>query len=291
MDFEATLATIASYIPEDLDVESALSGIANYIPTEVSFVGMMQFLLVFVAGSLLLSILGRLLLGRRSSLNHSLSSVIGILFVYAVTIVVYTFKPWNLNNFLSPLPFVDFFWEYIVIFSFEVATIPEICHEVLSIIILAFLVNLLDCIIPKGKSILNWYLFRFITVIISMGLHYLFNWASVMFLPGVLVSYAPVILLVILFASLFAGILSLFLGLVLTVTSPVLGGIYTFFFSNLIGKQLSKAIFSSAIICVIVYLIGYFDFYAISISVASLLSYIPLAIVLLLLWYLVGHIL
>lgn len=291
MDFEATLATIASYIPEDLDVEEALSGIANYIPTEVSFTGMMEFLLFFVAGSLLLSVLGRLLLGRRSSLNHSLSSVMGIFFVYAATIVVYTFKPWNLNNFLSPLPFIDFFWEYIVVFSFEVATIPEICHEVLSIIILAFLVNLLDCIIPKGKSILGWYLLRFLTVILSMGLHYLVNWASVMFLPGVLVTYAPIILLVILFGSLFAGILSLFLGLVLTVTSPILGGIYTFFFSNIIGKQLSKAIFSSAIICAIVYLIGYFDYYAISISVASLLAYIPLAIVLLLLWYLIGHIL
>jgi hypothetical protein len=66
---------------------------------------------------------------------------------------------------------------------------------------------------------------------------------------------------------------------------------YTFFFSNIVGKQVSKAIFTTVILCGIVYLMGFFGYIIISITAASLITYIPLALVLLLLWYLIGRVL
>ena len=64
---------------------------------------------------------------------------------------------------------------------------------------------------------------------------------------------------------------------------------YSFFFSNVIGKQLSKAIFSSGILCVILYLMDHFSLIVIIVTPAALMTYIPLALVMLALWYLIGY--
>ena len=90
---------------------------------------------------------------------------------------------------------------------------------------------------------------------------------------------------------LFSGFVSLILGLIISINSPFLGAMYTFFFTSIVGKQVSKAVFSSAILTAIVYLMGYFGYTVISITAASLLTYIPLALVALILWYLSGHLL
>ena len=67
--------------------------------------------------------------------------------------------------------------------------------------------------------------------------------------------------------------------------------LYTFFFSSVIGKQLSKAVFTTAIISAVVLLLGEFGYTVICVSSAALAGYIPLAVVLLLLWFLIGHLL
>lgn len=283
------VAAAASYLPEGW--EQAVKHASSYLPTEVDLVNAAQFMLFFAAGSLILGVLSRVVLGKRSSLNHSLSSAIGILFIYAVTIVVYTFKPWNLEALLSPLPFVTFSGDYLVIFPIADAQFPALCTQILSLVILAFLVNLIDTFLPKGENPVTWYLLRFLTVLVSMGLNLAARWASQTYLPGVLVTYAPAILLVLLAFLMLSGVLNLILGLVISMTNPFLGAMYTFFFSNVVGKQLSKAIFSSAILCGVVYLLEHFGYTVICITAAALMAYIPLALVLLVLWYLIGHVL
>lgn len=304
MDIETTLSTIASSLPEDLgqtisnaasyipdELSQVIKHASSYLPTEIDWLTALQFMLYFAAASMILGVLSRIVLGKRSSLNHSLSSAMGILFIYAITIVVYTFKPWNLVELLSPLPFVTFSGDYLIIFPIADAQFPALCTEVLSLVILAFLFNLLDTIIPKGNGTISWFLLRFISIALSMVLHLLVRWACETYLPDVLVTYAPTILLVLLVFMLLSGVLNLILGLIIAVTNPFLGAMYTFFFSNVIGKQLSKAIFTSTILCAVVYLLEFFGYTIISITSAALLAYIPLALVLLLLWYLIGHVL
>ena len=304
MDLEPTLSTIASNIPENLDqaITTAASYIpdnwrqavkhaSSYMPAEIDLVTAAQFMLYFAVASLILGVLSRVVLGKRSSLNHSLSSAMGILLIYALTIVVYTFKPWNLEALLSPLPFVTFAGDYLIVFPIADAQFPALCTEILSLVILAFLVNLLDTFMPKGEHVISWYLLRLLSVILSMVLHVIVRWAFNTYLPDVLVSYAPTILLVLLAFMMLSGILNLILGLVISVANPFLGAMYTFFFSNIVGKQLSKAVFTSTILCAVVYLLGYVGYTVICITAAALLAYIPLVIVLLILWYLIGRLL
>lgn len=304
MDLQNTLSTITDYLGGNLgqmvaaaasylpaNWEQAVKHASSYLPTEIDLVNAAQFMLFFAAGVLILSVLSRVVLGKRSSLNHSLSSAIGILFIYAVTIVVYTFKPWNLELLLSPLPFVSFSGEFLVIFPIADAQFPALCSQLLSLVILAFLVNLIDTFLPKGDNPITWFVLRLLTVVVSMILNLAARWAFQTYLPGVLVTYAPSILLVLLVVLMLSGVLNLILGLVISMTNPFLGAMYTFFFSNIVGKQLSKAVFSSAILCAIVYLLEHFGYTVICITAAALMAYIPLAIILLVLWYLVGHVL
>lgn len=304
MDLESTLSTIETYLPESLDqafqyasayipesLGKVIKHASHYMPTEISLVSTVEFMLYFAAASLILGVLGRVVLGKRSSLNHSLSSAMGILLIYALTVVVYTFKPWNLEALLSPLPFVTFAGDYMIVFPIGDTQFAALCAEILSMVILAFLVNLLDTFMPKGNSVVTWYILRFLTVLLSMVLHFVVRWAFQTYLPEALVTYAPTILLILLAFMLLSGVLNLVLGLVISVSNPFLGAMYTFFFSSVIGKQLSKAVFTSTILIGIVYLLGFFGYTVITISAAALTAYIPLALLLLLLWYLIGRVL
>ena len=304
MNIESTLSTIAatvphevekvithasSYIPED--VKDTIRHAASYLPSEIDFMTVAQFMLYFAAASLVLGGISRVVLGKRSSLNHSLSSAMAVLFLFTVTVVIYTFKPWNLDAFLSPLPFATFSDHYLIIHPITDLQFPALCTELLSLLILCFLINLVDTLLPQGENLLSWLLLRLITVLGSFGLHFLATWAFRTYLPGALVTYAPMILLGVLLILLLSGVVSLVLGLVISVTSPFLGAMYSFFFSNIVGKQISKSIFTAGIICGILYLMERFGLVVILITPAALLTYIPLALILLVLWFLIGRIL
>lgn len=282
-----TVSQAVSYFPEEL--RQVIRHASSYVPAEIDLMSAALFMVYFAAAVLVMGVLSRAVLGRRSSLNHSLSTVMGILFVYAVTVVVYTFKPWNLEALLSPLPFVTFSGDYLIVLPIADAQFPALCTQVLSLVILAFLVNLIDSLMPRGSGIFSWYLLRFVSVCLSMGLHLLVHWAVNTYVPQLLLTYAPAVLLILLAFMLLSGVVSLILGLVISVGNPFLGAMYSFFFSNVVGKQLSKAIFSTVILCAIVYLLEFTGYTVISITSGALGAYIPLVILLLVLWHIIGH--
>ena len=281
---EETISALKSFIPSTEEL-------SDLIPAQLDLMTMLKFIGIFAAVSIVMSLLGRVIFGKRSSMNHALSSAMGIFFILVISTVVYVFDPRSLAQYLSPLPYVAFSGEYLVVFPLLSADFTLICDEVLSMIILAFLVNLLDTFIPKGKGVIGWFVLRFLTVVLAMGLHYAVTWASNAFLPGFLVTYAPVLLLIILVLALLMGLLKVILGLVLVAVNPLFGALATFFFSTLVGKQLTKAIFTTFILTAVVAVLNYFGTTLLCIAGTALAAYIPLLIVLLILWYLIGHLL
>ena len=138
---------------------------------------------------------------------------------------------------------------------------------------------------------IGWYLLRFLTVVLAMGLHYAFTWVSNAYLPGFLVTYAPVILLAILVLGVLMGLLNAIFSVVLVTLNPIFGALYSFFFSTLVGKQLSKSIITTFVLTAVVAALNYFGTTMLCIAGAALTAYIPLLVVLLILWYLIGHLL
>ena len=91
MDLESTLLTIAATLPQEIEqvinhasyyipgeLRAVMHHASSYLPTELSFMTVAQFMLYFAAASLILGVMSRIVLGKRSSLNHSLSSVMVI---------------------------------------------------------------------------------------------------------------------------------------------------------------------------------------------------------------------
>lgn len=249
-----------------------------------------QFLAVAVLGVLALAVVARLVFGSRSNMNHAVSSAIAILWVYIVNVVICSTGA-ELTFLLSPLPFVSISGDYLTIFPILSAEFNDICTHVLNLVILAFLMNLLDSWLPKGKKLLSWYFFRLLTVVLAICLQYVVNLLLAAFVPEGLAAVAPTVLMIVLVATLALGALKLLVGGALAFINPFLGIFYTFFFSTMVGKQLSKAILTTAILTGLVCLLNYLGITAVCIASAALAAYIPLVIVMLILWYVVGHLL
>jgi hypothetical protein len=109
--------------------------------------------------------------------------------------------------------------------------------------------------------------------------------------PTGLAEFAPTILVIVLMAALALGALKLLVGGALAFINPLLAVLYTFFFSNIVGKQLSKAILTTLLLTALVCLLNYLEIGAVYIASAALAAYLPLLIIVLVLWYVVGHLL
>lgn len=277
----------AQRLPDQLD--ALLSYAGTLIPADIDILSVLKLIGVLAVVTICLGLLGRLAFGKESSLNQSVCAAIGILFLYVLTVIIYTFKPWNLEAFLSPLPFVTFEGDYLILLPFRGTPYPILCDRVLSLLILAFLVNLLDFVFPKGKSIPGWYFLRLMSVAVCFILHFALNWVINKYIPNVLTTYAPMILLGVLAAMLLVSLANVILGALLIAVNPIVGAIYAFFFSNKIGRQLSKAVLTTVLLCGVFGLLEYFGYSVILISFSALPAYLPLIISLLLLWFLVGN--
>lgn len=242
------------------------------------------------AALLILGCLGRMIFGKRSDLNHAISSAIGILAVYILGIFLYGTSH-VLSGLLASLPFVAVRDGMLALFSFTEAELPEISAMLVRMIMLAFLVNLLDITLPKGKNLFTWLLFRLITVLLAVLCQGLIVWLSEMYLPASFIHYAPIVLLGILVAMLLLGALKLLVGIALATINPIIGALYTFFFSSLVGKQLSKAVLTTILLSLLVHALNYLGYTVISLVGISLMTLLPVIAVLLALWYLVSQVL
>lgn len=291
MDFSNLISDLTSRIPEEVKLDFDFPAIEDIIPSQPDLLSTLKYLALFAAVFFSLGFLGRVFCGRRSSINHALSSCIGILLIYAVTACLYTLQPLSLDSFISPLPFVAFSGEYLRLFPLAGAHFSVICYEILGMLILAFLMNLFDTILPRGEGVISWYLLRFASVVFAMAAHFVVNWLIGAYLPDFLALNAPAILLCVLIVFLLLGVANFVLGLVLTATNPILGAVYTFFFSTLVGKQISKAVLTTAVLTALVFVLNHLGVGLLLITEAALIAYIPAFAVLLILWYLIGHIL
>lgn len=267
-----------------MDIQS----LTTMLPMELTFLSVLKFIGILALSVMVTGTLIRLIFGRKSQLNRCLCAALGILGVYVMTVVIYTFQPGSLARWLSPLPFVKFYGDSLYIMPFVDTEFPVICSEILSMVILAMLYHLADSIIPDKEKFISWLICRILTVALAIFIHYWLIRLTDSFLPELIVAYAPTVLTVCLVLSLFCGILGVLLSLVLTVVNPILGILCGFFFSSKLGKQISKAMLTTALLSVLVALLGYFDYTVISIDPAALVSYIPMLGVLLALWYLIG---
>lgn len=249
--------------------------------------------LLFAAGSLLFGFCCRIIYGSNSALSHAISSAIGILFIYFTTITVISIggELEQFKQFLSPLPFVTIRGDLIELFLIDAASHQEICQQILSMLILAFLVNFLDSWVPRGNSILIWFFWRCTTVILAILTHWFIEGFLSATVTDTMMQNASTILLAVLALMLAVGFLKFIVGAALAMFNPIIGALYTFFFANIIGKQVTKAVVSTALLTTLVWGLTQVGVTVLSISTAALMAYLPFIVILLVVWYVVNRIL
>ena len=270
-------------------MESILHLLESVVPDSIQIESIISILLLCV-GLLLIGLVGRLIFGKKSVLNQSLSSAIGILFIYALTITVYSYGI-DLGYLITPLPFITMNGDYLHIFSFAGADYIVICGQLLNMVIFAFLANLANSILPKGKKVFTWLILRCLSVILAMLLHSIATYFISLWLPEGLLTWAPVILLGLLVLSLAVGALKFVVGAALTAINPLIAVLYTFFFSSIIGKQISKAVLTTLMISSLAFGLHQIGYGVIYIGSAALIGYLPFLLLLLVSWYVIGKLL
>ena len=248
------------------------------------------FLGILLFGVLFLSSLFRFLFGKKAQINRAVSSAMEILCLYIINIVIYSLGV-RLEIFLAPLPFVQIQGDFIHIYPIFQAEFTDLCSKLLKILIIALLVNVVNDWIPKGKHWFSWYFFRLLTVAIAVGINYAADCLLGLYLPQGLTEYAPTVLMVSLVALVLLGSLKLLTGLALAFLDPIIAALYTFFFSNYLGRQLARALLTTALLTAIVAALNYLGLTSFFIAASALPAYIPVLAILLLLWYIVGHLL
>ena len=264
-----------------------MESVVNYFASgNLDFINFLKAVGILIGTLVVLSFCCRLVIGKQSTLILAISSAIGILFIYFITIILAS-TGGEFKKFFAPLPFVTFEGDMMYLFDFR-ADFMTICGQLLSMVILSFLMNLIDGFLPTGKHFLLWILFRCLSVIIALILHLVVAGLLASFLPDGLMTYAPVILLGVLVLMLMTGALKFLVGLALTTVNPLIAGLYTFFFANIVGKQITKAILTTGILVGLLLLLEKSGVVAISITAVALAAYTPLILLLVLLWYIVG---
>ena len=234
--------------------------------------------------TIVLTLAARLVFGKKSNLNCAIASAIGILFLYVATVLVMTFLP-QWNKLLHPLPLVTISDGYLALFSFESADYATICSQLLSLVILSFFMNIAQKWLPKGKRIIGWLFFRLVTIALGLIFHGIVTYLFTTYLPQGLVYYAPTVLLAILILMLLTGALKLVVGAVMATVNPLIAVLYTFFFASFVGKQITRAVLTTALVAGLVYLMGYLGIASLCIAAGALALYIPFLVVMIIMWY------
>lgn len=232
----------------------------------------------------------RLIFGKGSKLVRSVSASINVVMVYLTAIIVYVLLP-QLRDSLPSLPFISVTEDAFYLWDIANLSNSSLFPALLQLFVLAFLVNAMETFLPHGKKILSWYGFRLLTVAASLGLYTLLSVLVQTFAPQIFGEWAVFILLGLWLFILLTGILKVLLAVILTAVNPIIGAIYTFFFSNIFGRQFSKAILTTLLCVGLLMLLRSLGLSAFAFESFSLASYGPTCVIALLALYLFGKLL
>lgn len=246
-----------------MKVDILLDRVTSFV-TDPQFLTNMKTILIICIACFLLGCLLRLVFGKRGTAVRSVTVALGLLITYILSYILNTTGA-SLTQFLSPLPFIQFDSSLIQIFTLEGADKNALCYELVNLIMLAFLFGLMDDLLPAGKNIFTWILLRCVCICGAYLSYTIVNMVFTHILPGFILTYAPVLLLILLAVFLAVTIFKWLIGLILGISGgPVLGAIYTFFISNIVGKQLTKSATATGILYLLVYFANHFQFTSIS---------------------------
>lgn len=266
--------------------------VAGMLPKDFHPFDMLPTLGIIIAVVFIMAVLIRIIADKASRYNHALASAIALLFAYLFLMLIHDSEPAGfVKEALRILPLIDYNNGVVTIFQFSGDNVLLVFEELLYAFILSFILIGLDDMIPDAKNALAWIVLQIIIVAMSVFLYWGVIKAINAMIPGVLDSYAPLILGCILLFMIGLGILKLILGLLVVAVNPLLGAVSAFFGTSRVGKALGKAALCSLFLCAVAFFVGNTGLTSFAlVDMTFLVCFLPM-LVLLLLWFFVGYIL
>jgi hypothetical protein len=273
------------------DLESVISAL---LPTSLDALGVGKLILLLVITVFLIGLIGRLLFKKHSTFSKALATTLSVVIVYAVTAALissqhyYCILPANIPviSYLPDLPFISLSGSMISVQLISALDFPTLCTQLVNLMVISFIIGLMGELIPTGKNVFTGILLRLLAVLLGMAAHYVISSLLATLLPDFIVTYAPTILFVVLAILLCATVFKLIVGTLLGIAvHPLIGAIYTFFVSNFVGSQISKAVLPTALITLMISVSNHFGIFRIPIEP----SFIPAVLVLIPLLALGSH--
>ncbi len=273
------LNSISAILPE---IRQAAEG--------VDWLTVLQTAAFYAVGIFLLGAFLRSVLGKDSPFIRAVSATVSILMIYLAAILLYVFAP-SLRSTVNQLPFLLVNAQRCALWDIASLSGELLYPALLKLSILALVVNTLEEFMPKGKKFWSWYLWRCVTVAAGLGLYILACETASNFAPEFFGSWAKYILWLFVTVIGLSLLLKVALSVILTVVNPIIGAVYTFFFSNLFGTQFSKSILTTAILVTIVWGLNAMGLTQFAFADFSLASYGPVCAIAVLALYLLGRLL
>lgn len=260
--------------------------IQKYFMENFDILPFLQGLLAFSAIAFILGILMRLIMGKGTDLNKSVSSALGILIIYVVCILI------SINTqgevFFAALPYIDVVGDGLTILKLAGTGVNVLCTELVKMIILSFIVGIVEDIVPNA----NRSFWGFLLKIAAIGLclfayNAAINYLTVNFPEFFAVSNVVLLILAIAFlaTTVFRWIVGGLLGLTV---NPIVGAIYGFAAKTLVGKKLFQSILTTIIMLLVVYVINLSGNTTIVIAAESMVAFLPSLALLIVVWFLFG---
>lgn len=236
-----------------------------------------------------LGLLIRLILGKKSNLNRAITACAAILVCYILVLIAHGYFP-QLGKLVHSLPFITLEGTVVQLQSFEGLDLPGICQVLFPAVLLSFVVNLLESVLPKAKNVFAWLITRLLVVVASMAGYLLVLYLLQTLIPAQWLSWLPMILLGILALSFVLAALKLVLGLALAAVSPIIAGLYAFFFGQSVGKSMSRSLLTTLVLTVCVLVLEHFGYTRIDLAGIDPEVFAPCGLAILVIWYVICRI-
>ena len=250
--------------------------------------GLIRTALIFAAVAFAAGAVLRICFGKQARITRAVSASLSIVLIYLGSILLYLFLP-DYRAELASLPFLTVDSQRFSLWQLSELSESLLYSSLLRLFLLAFLVNLLDTLLPQGDTFLSWYLWRCLTALTGFGLYRLACGLLGMYAPELLGSWAKTVTLSFWALILMSGIAKLLMTLVLTALNPIIGALYAFFFSSLVGRQFSKSILTTLILVGLLGALNRMGLFQFAFSDFSLLYYGPACLICLGTLYLFGR--
>ena len=239
-------------------------------------------------------------------MKAGIASAISILIMYMACMLIYKYEPVGLQSYLAPLPFVKFEEDSIRLVLYQLREnglldIPYLCSQLVSMLVLAFLINQIYAFTPQKLKTPGWLVYRAFSTLFSIGVHYAVYKVlqkAISLIPEgstweFLLPFFPIAFLGFILGLFILALIKGPMKHFFTEINPTFVGLAGFFFSGKFGTNITRGIWATAFLAVFAAGLQYlgenlFHTAAITIGAFALSGGLMVLFGLVLLWILVG---